>query len=141
MDSQTCPIRILLVDDHALFLAAVRSLIKDDRGLTIVGEATNRAEALRRAEQRPDLILLDLDLGGEFGLDFLPELLQISENSRILVMTGLPNPELDLRAVLQQQPNKKGNAQRPRKDLVDSSPVGPRDCRSLKSKRVESTRS
>ena len=99
MDSQPCPIRILLVDDHALFLAGVRSLIEDDRGLTIVGEATNRAEALRWAEQRPDLILLDLDLGGEFGLDLLPELLQISETSRILVMTGLPDPELDLRAV------------------------------------------
>ena len=92
-------IRILLVDDHALFLAGVRSLIEDDPGLTIVGEATNRVEALRWAEQRPDLILLYLDLGGEFGLDFLPELLQISEKSRILVMTGLPDPELDLRAV------------------------------------------
>src|SRR6516165_6899760 len=84
MDSQTCPIRILLVDDHALFLAGVRSLIEDDRGLTVVGEATNRAEALRWAEQRPDLF---------------PELLQISEKSRILVMTGLPDPELHLRAV------------------------------------------
>src|SRR5215475_14488674 len=52
MDSQTCPIRILLVDDHALFLVGVRSLIEDDRGLTVVGEATNRAEALRSAEQR-----------------------------------------------------------------------------------------
>src|SRR5215472_5699894 len=99
MESQLRTIRILLVGDHALFLAGVRSLIEDDRGLTIVGEATNRAEALRWAEQRPDLILLDLDLSGEFGLDFLPELLQISEKSRILVMTGLPDPELDLRAV------------------------------------------
>jgi len=99
MESQLRTIRILLVGDHALFLAGVRSLIEDDRGLTIVGEATNRAEALRWAEQRPDLILLDLDLGGEFGLDFLSELLQISETSRILVMTGLPDPELDLRAV------------------------------------------
>src|SRR5215467_14170256 len=92
MDSQTCPIRILLVDDHALFLAGVRSLIEDDRKLTIVNEATNHAEALRSAEHRPDLILLDLDLGGEFSLDFLPELLKISEKSRILVMTGLPDP-------------------------------------------------
>jgi DNA-binding NarL/FixJ family response regulator len=99
MDSEPCPIRILLVDDHALFLAGVRSLIEDDGGLTIVGEATNRTKASCWAEQRPDLILLYLDLGGEFGLDFLPELLQISEKSRILVMTGLPDPELDLRAV------------------------------------------
>jgi len=99
MDYQICPIRILLVDDHELFLAGLRSLIEDDRELTVVGEATNRAEALRWAEQRPDLILLDLDLGGEFSLDFLPELLKISEKSRILVMTGLPDPELDLRAV------------------------------------------
>ena len=123
MDSLICTIRILLAFDHAIFLAGVRSVIEDDRGLTIVGEATNRAEALRSAEQGPDVILLDLAFGGEFSLDFLTELLQMSEKSRILVMTELHDPELDLRAVLQQQPNKKGNAQRPRKDLVDSSPV------------------
>src|SRR5215471_1874444 len=99
MDSQTCPIRILLVDDHALFLAGVRSLIEDDPGLMIVGEATNRAEALRSAEQKPDLILLDVDLAGEFSLDILPELLEISEKSRILVMTGVADPELHLGAV------------------------------------------
>ena len=96
---QICPIRILLVDDHELFLAGLRSLIENDRELTVVGEATNRAEALSLAEERPDLIVLDLDLGGELSLDFLPEILQISEKSRVLAMTSVPDPELDLRAV------------------------------------------
>jgi len=99
MNSQTMPITILLVDDHSLFVAGLRSLIQTEPGMTIVAEATNRAEALRAAEEQPNLILLDLDLGNEFSLDFLPELLQISEKSRVLVMTGLQDPELHLKAI------------------------------------------
>src|SRR5581483_6580802 len=99
MISQGSPIRILLVDDHALFLAGLRSLIQCDPGVTIIGEATNRAEALKAAEAQPDLILLDLDLCDQFSLDFLPELLQISEKSRVLVMTGLRDPDLHLKAI------------------------------------------
>jgi len=99
MSSQPSAIRILLVDDHALFLAGLRSLIQSEPGVTIVGEATNRAEALKAAEDQPDIILLDLDLGDELSLEFLPELLQISEKSRILIMTGLADPELQLKAI------------------------------------------
>jgi two-component system, NarL family, nitrate/nitrite response regulator NarL len=99
MSSHSSPIRVLLVDDHALFLAGVRSLIQSDPGVTIVGEATNKDEALKGAAEQPDLILLDLDLGDQLSLDFLPELLQISEKSRVLIMTGLTDPELHLRAV------------------------------------------
>lgn len=96
---ETSAIRVLLVDDHELFMTGLSSLIQREPELTVIGQATNKAEALSAAALRPDIILLDLDLGEENSLDFLPELLTAGEGARIIVVTGVPDPELHLRAV------------------------------------------
>ncbi len=83
-------IRILLVDDHKLVRAGVRLLIETNPRLEVVGEAANYAEAKALTiNELPDIILLDLDLGDENGIDFLPELLAIAPDARIIVLTGL----------------------------------------------------
>jgi len=92
-------IRLLLVDDHELFLAGLRSLLRGEPGLIVVGEAHNGNEALEAARKQPDIILLDLLLETETGPDFLPDLMKAAERARILVLTGVPDPELQLRAV------------------------------------------
>jgi CheY-like chemotaxis protein len=62
-------LRCLIVDDSPRFLAAARGFL-ERQGITVVGVASNSAEALRRAEElRPDVTLLDIDLGGESGLE------------------------------------------------------------------------
>lgn len=62
-------IRCLIVDDSPQFLAAALGLL-ERQGVAIVGVASNGAEALERsAELRPDVTLLDIDLGAESGLD------------------------------------------------------------------------
>jgi CheY-like chemotaxis protein len=62
-------LRCLIVDDSARFLDAARALL-ERQGITIVGVASSSAEALQRAEElRPDVTLLDIDLGGESGLE------------------------------------------------------------------------
>ena len=62
-------LRCLIVDDSPRFLDAARGLL-ERQGITVVGVASNGADALRRAgELRPDVTLLDLDLGGESGLE------------------------------------------------------------------------
>jgi CheY-like chemotaxis protein len=62
-------LRCLLVDDSPHFLDAARGLL-ERQGVTVVGVASNSADALRRAEElRPDVTLLDIDLGGESGLE------------------------------------------------------------------------
>jgi CheY-like chemotaxis protein len=67
-------LRCLLVDDSPRFLAAARGLL-ERQGVTVVGVAANGAEALRRAEElRPDVTLVDLDLGGESGLELVRRL-------------------------------------------------------------------
>jgi CheY-like chemotaxis protein len=61
--------RCLIVDDSQPFLAAARGLL-ERQGVTVVGVASTGAEALRQiAELRPDVVLLDIDLGGESGLE------------------------------------------------------------------------
>jgi DNA-binding NarL/FixJ family response regulator len=62
-------LRCLIVDDSARFLDAARALL-ERQGITVVGVASSSAEALQRAEElRPDVTLLDIDLGGESGLE------------------------------------------------------------------------
>jgi CheY-like chemotaxis protein len=63
------PMRCLIVDDSPRFLDAARGLL-ERQGIVVVGVASNSAEALRRVEElRPDVTLLDIDLGGESGLE------------------------------------------------------------------------
>ncbi|HVF89493.1 MAG TPA: response regulator transcription factor [Blastocatellia bacterium] len=94
------PIKVLLVDDHVVVRTALRMLIQSRPGLTMVGEAGNRADALLlAARELPDIILLDLELDGESGLDFLPELLNTSADARIIILTGVRDTEAHHRAV------------------------------------------
>jgi DNA-binding NarL/FixJ family response regulator len=82
-------VRCLIVDDSPWFLDAARSLLERE-GITVVGVASNGAEALRRtAEFRPDVMLLDIDLGGESGFE-LAGRLEVDEQHRprvILIST------------------------------------------------------
>jgi len=88
------PIRIMIVDDHAVIRAGLRMLIEQDQAMTVVAMAGTPAEALTlAASEKPDIIVLDLILGEEDGLDFLPELTKVSSNSRVLVLTGVQTPE------------------------------------------------
>jgi CheY-like chemotaxis protein len=62
-------LRCLIIDDSPRFLDAARGLL-ERQGVAVVGVASNGAEALQRAEElRPDVTLLDIDLGGESGLE------------------------------------------------------------------------
>ena len=62
-------LRCLIVDDSPRFLDAARGLL-ERQGITVVGVASTSADALRRArELRPDVTLVDIDLGGESGLE------------------------------------------------------------------------
>lgn len=95
------PISVLLVDDHKTMLWGLERLIDSERnGMRVVGCASNREEALDHAARHsPDVILLDIDLGGECSLDFLPALL-VSGVSRALVFTGVRDQAVLDRAIV-----------------------------------------
>jgi CheY-like chemotaxis protein len=62
-------IRCLIVDDSARFLEAARVLLEHE-GISVVGVALTSEEAVRRVDQlQPDVMLLDIDLGGESGFE------------------------------------------------------------------------
>jgi len=67
-------VRYLIVDDYAPFLDAASGLL-EDQGAAIVDVATSGAEALRRAEElRPEVILVDINLGAESGFEVAEQL-------------------------------------------------------------------
>jgi DNA-binding NarL/FixJ family response regulator len=96
----TTPIRVLLIDDHVVIRVALRMLIESQPELTVVGEAATCREALAITQrEQPDIILLDLDLGDENGLDILRELLDAAKQARVVVLTGIRDSEEYRRAV------------------------------------------
>src|SRR5213594_195266 len=95
----TGDIRVLLIDSQRLFLAGLSALMAGEPGLVIIGQATNRVEALDGSRLMPDVILLEPILENESGLDFLPDLLRIATKARILVLTTSLDFDLHLRAV------------------------------------------
>jgi DNA-binding NarL/FixJ family response regulator len=92
-------LRCLLVDDNDAFLNTA-SLLLEREGVTIVGRASNTAEALRSAhELRPDVILVDIGLGDESGFDLARLVASDSELGAtrvIMVSTRVESDYLDL---------------------------------------------
>jgi DNA-binding NarL/FixJ family response regulator len=75
-------------------------LVESRPNMKVVGEAANKAETLEFAAcQQPDIVLLDLCLGQENAVDFLPELLARAADARVIILTGVHDPEQHGRAV------------------------------------------
>lgn len=84
----------MIVDDHAVIRTGLRMLIEQDQTMKVVAMVGTCAAALEHAAtERPDIIILDLVLGDEDGLLFLPELRQKIPDSRVLILTGVQNPD------------------------------------------------
>ena len=94
------PIRILIIDDQAIVSASLHILLDSMPWLEVIGEAPKSFDALMVARnEHPDIILLDIDLGDTDGLDLLPELLSAAPHARVVVLTGILDPEIHRQAV------------------------------------------
>ena len=81
------PMRVLLVDDHALVRSAIRQALEAP-DIVVVGEARSAEEALEMAPQlRPDLLLLDIDMPGMSGIEAVRELAPRLPETRIVMLT------------------------------------------------------
>jgi len=93
-------VRVLIVDDHGIMRAGLRMLLESQAGIMVVGEASSCADALALATcTQPDVIVLDLDLGGENAVESIPTLLRTAPETRILVLTGVRDPEVHRQAI------------------------------------------
>ena len=92
----TAPDQILvfLVDDHQMWRQLLRLQLEMEPDLSVVGEAANGNDAIDQvAELAPDLVLLDLDLGGRSGLTYVAALHEAAPSARILVLSGTDKVE------------------------------------------------
>jgi DNA-binding NarL/FixJ family response regulator len=100
-EKSPAPIRVLLIDDHRSILWGLERLIESGKPLMeVVGTATNCADALKLIDETaPDLILLDIGLGDQNGVDEIPNLIARSK-AKILVLTGISDESIHDKAVL-----------------------------------------
>jgi DNA-binding NarL/FixJ family response regulator len=81
-------VRVMVVDDHPLIIEGVRAILEDDDAFTVVAVASGRGEAAKVAAKRaPDVVLVDLQLGEESGLDLIDDLKRVSPHSRVVVLS------------------------------------------------------
>lgn len=93
-------IRVLVADDHTVVREGIRHVLEGEPGFTIVAEAATAADAVRLAEaHRPDVILLDITMPGESGLQAAARLRRLVPDSRILILSMHDNPEYMLESV------------------------------------------
>lgn len=82
------PIRLLLVDDHALVRKGLASLLSVDSALRVVGEACDGWEALKKtAELRPDLVLMDINMPGLGGLEATRRICKSFPSIKVVILT------------------------------------------------------
>lgn len=100
MEQENQPVSVLLVDDHTLFRSGVRSLLQRHPEFTVVGEAADGVEGIKRAQQlRPQVVLLDLNMPGMSGLETLQLMLQDCPDSAVVMLTVSEDAQ-DLAAAL-----------------------------------------
>ena len=83
------PVRIVLIEDHAILREGLRALIELEPDLRVVGEATCVADGLAAVKAvEPTLVITDLALPGTSGLQAIEQLRAVSPNLRVLVLTA-----------------------------------------------------
>ncbi len=93
-------IRVLVADDHTVVREGIRHVLEGEAGFAIVAEAATAAEAVRLAEShRPDVVLLDITMPGESGLQAAARLRRSVPEARILILSMHDNPEYVLESV------------------------------------------
>ena len=87
VDAYGVPVRCVIVDDSPLFLEGATDLLERE-GLEVVGAASNSAEGIRLVEElRPDVTLVDIDLGYEDGFELARRLGENSPRSKVILVS------------------------------------------------------
>src|SRR5690349_10695595 len=95
-------ISIIIIDDHSIVREGIRMIIENDDELKVVGETDNMPDAISMiGREKPDIVLLDLDLDKVLSLDSIGGIFGASRDSKVLILTGVIDEELHKRAILE----------------------------------------
>lgn len=93
-------IKVLVVDDHAVVRRGLREILAETTDLHAAGEASTAAEALEKvAAERWHVIILDVALAGQSGLDLIADLRRLQPDVRVLVLTMFSEEQYAVRAI------------------------------------------
>ncbi|MEU1128059.1 response regulator transcription factor [Streptomyces sp. NPDC005899] len=82
-------IRVLLVDDHQVVRRGLRTFLEIQDDIEVVGEASDGAEGVARAEElRPDVVLMDIKMPGTDGIEALRRLRALENPAKVLIVTS-----------------------------------------------------
>ncbi|MEY2564979.1 MAG: hypothetical protein QOH88_3172 [Verrucomicrobiota bacterium] len=91
--------RVLIVDDHALFRAGLRSILEKMREVEVVGEASNGRDALALIRSElPNLVLLDIAMPELGGLETLPRIIKDFPSVKVVILSAHSNEDYVRRA-------------------------------------------
>lgn len=94
------PIRVLVVDDHPVLRAGVAAMLGNQDEITVVGEASDGAEALTQFRAlRPDVVMMDLQMPGGNGVDATAAIRAEAPSAKILVLTTFSGDVQAVRAL------------------------------------------
>ena len=92
--------RILLVDDHAIVRLGLMTLLNDQPDMEVVAEASTAAEAVRAVEEfKPDVVLMDIRLPGEGGIEATRQVTARFPASKVVMLTSFADDDLVIRAI------------------------------------------
>ncbi|KWX02315.1 Two component transcriptional regulator [Carbonactinospora thermoautotrophica] len=95
-ESSTEPIRVLVVDDHALFRRGLENVLAQESDIEVVGEASDGAEAVEKAGNLlPDVVLMDIRMPRRGGIDACRAIKDVVPSARIIMLT-ISDEEADL---------------------------------------------
>jgi DNA-binding NarL/FixJ family response regulator len=93
-------IRVLIADDHTIVRTGIRHVLESEAGFEVVGEAATGTEALALAARlRPDVVVLDISMPGESGLQVAARLRDSAPERRVLILSMHDNAEYVLESV------------------------------------------
>ncbi|MFZ4398634.1 MAG: response regulator transcription factor [Bacteroidales bacterium] len=93
-------IKIVLVDDHQLFLDGIKSLLSEVEFIDIIGEASGGEEVLCLLKNtKPDLIIMDISMKGHSGIDVSKQISILYPNIKIMILSMHTNEEFVINAV------------------------------------------
>jgi two-component system response regulator NreC len=94
MTRATNRIRVLIVDDHAVVRSGLRLLLESEKEIEVVGEAGTVAEAvLESRSTKPDVVLMDVVMPGQSGIDGIPEVMKEAPKAKVLLLSMQDDPQ------------------------------------------------